>query len=52
VAWQYNGSKSTVDEFKELDSDVKQDVIDFIKEFLICEEVSVNDKDYLLIHAV
>ena len=27
-----------------------QDVIDFIKEFLIYEEVSVNDKNYLLVH--
>ena len=51
VTWQYNGSKSTIDKFRELDSEAKQDVIDFIKEFLIHEEVSVNDNDYLLIHA-
>ena len=51
VTWQYNGSKSTIDEFRELDSDTKQEVIDFIKELLIYEEVSINNKDYLLIHA-
>lgn len=51
VTWQYNGSKTTIDEFRELDSDTKQDVIDFIKEFLIYEELTVNDKDYLLVHA-
>ena len=51
MAWQYNGSKSTIDEFRELNSDIKQDVINFIKEFLIYEDVSVNNKDYLLIHA-
>ena len=50
VTWQYNGSKSTIDEFSELSSDEKQDVIDFIKEFLIYEEVTVSDRDYLLVH--
>lgn len=48
--WQYNGSRSTVDEFTQMDSESKKDVIDFIKEFLIYEEVSVNDKNYLLVH--
>lgn len=51
VTWQYSGSKSTIDEFSQLDSESKKDVIDFIKDFLIYEEVSVNDKDYLLVHA-
>ena len=47
VTWQYNGSKSTIDEFSKLGSDERQDVIDFIKEFLIYEEVAVSDQDYL-----
>lgn len=51
ATWQYNGSKSTIDEFSQLDSKSKREVIDFIKDFLIYEEVSVNDKDYLLVHA-
>ena len=49
--WQSNGSKTTIDEFKQLDSEARQDVIDFIKELSVYEEVSVNDKDYLLVHA-
>ena len=32
VTWQYNGSKSTINEFSQLDSEEKQDVINFIKE--------------------
>ena len=32
LTWQYNGSKSTIDDFRELDSETKQDVTDFIKE--------------------
>lgn len=32
--WQYNGSRSTVDEFTQMDSESKKDVIDFIKDWL------------------
>lgn len=51
LTWQYNGSQSTIDEFRQLDPETMQDVIDFIKDLSIYEEVSVNDKDYLLVHA-
>ena len=51
VTWQYNGSKTTIDEFRALDSETQQDVIDFIKDFLIYEELSVNGKAYILVHA-
>lgn len=48
--WQYNGSQSTIDEFCALDHEMQQSVIDFIKEFIIYEEVTVAGKDYLLVH--
>lgn len=51
VTWQYNGSKSTINEFSQLDLETKQEVIDFINEFLVYEEVSINNKNYLLVHA-
>ncbi len=51
VTWQYNGSKSTINEFRQLDSETRRDVIDFIKDFLIYEEIAVNGKNYLLVHA-
>ena len=35
VTWQYNGSKTTIDEFRKLDTEGKMGVIDFIKELLI-----------------
>ena len=50
VTWQYNGSKSTIDEFCVLDREMQKSVIDFIKEFLIYEEVTVTGNDYLLVH--
>lgn len=49
--WLCDGGQTTIDEFRPLDAKTKQDVIDFIKEFLIYEEVSVGGKDYLLVHA-
>ena len=51
VTWQYNGSKTTIDEFSQLDLVTKQDVLDYIKEFLVYEQITVNDQDYLLVHA-
>ena len=50
LTWQYNGAKTTVDEFRALDRDMQKSVIDFIKEFQIFEEVSVGGRDYLLVH--
>ncbi len=50
VTWQYNGSKTTIEEFRALSCEMQHSVIDFIKEFLIYEELSVNGKDYLLVH--
>ncbi len=51
LTWQMNGSKSTIDEFRELDPEERQGVIDFIRDFSIYEEVTAAGKDYLLVHA-
>ncbi len=51
VTWQYNGSSTTIDEFSKLDADLKQDVINFMKDFSIYEEVVATGKKYLLVHA-
>ncbi len=51
VTWQYNGAKSTIDEFRELSREMQDEVIEFIKDFSIYEEVRVNGQDYLMVHA-
>ena len=66
VNWDYNGSATTIAEFAELDKDMKKEVLDFIKDFSLYEEVEVTktkaphgthgpkkgDKvTYLLVHA-
>ena len=50
VTWQYNGSKTTIDEFQKLSREDQEEVIDYIKEFLIYEELNVSGNEYLLIH--
>ena len=51
VTWQYNGAKSTIDEFRALSVEMQEEVIEFIKDFSIYEELEVNGKEYLLVHA-
>ena len=50
LSWQRNGSATTLDEFHKLDPETRQDVIDFLQEFLTYEELTVGGKDYLLVH--
>lgn len=51
VTWQYNGAKSTIDEFRALSVEMQEEVIEFIKDFSIYEELEVNGQKYLLVHA-
>lgn len=50
MTWQYNGSSTTIDEFRALPQGMRGEVIDFIKDFSIYEEVIVAGKEYLLVH--
>ena len=50
VTWQYNGSKTTIDEFQKLSMDMQKKVISFIKDFLVYEELIIEDRNYLLVH--
>ena len=49
--WQNVGGQATMDEFHKLSMEDKQDIIDYLDEFSLYEEVSVNGKDYILVHA-
>lgn len=50
VTWQYNGSETTIGEFRKLDHEMQQSVLDFISEFLMYEELMVNGDRYILVH--
>ena len=49
--WLYNGGKTTIDGFKALPTEKRLDVIDFMKDFEVYEEVEAGGKDFLLVHA-
>ena len=50
VTWQYSASRTTIEEFRQLNRTTQAEIIEYIKDFLIYEELKVSDKDYLLVH--
>ncbi|MBR1470486.1 MAG: serine/threonine protein phosphatase [Lachnospiraceae bacterium] len=51
LIWQGNGSMTTTDEFRRLDRERQQEVYDYLRDFLVYEELEVNGQKYLLVHA-
>lgn len=51
MLWQMNGCQTTLNEFYDLDTESKQKVIDFIDKSLYYKELTVNNTNYLLVHA-
>lgn len=51
LEWLNIGGQSTIDGFKKLSKDDKQDMINYLMEFSLYEEVRVNGNDYVLVHA-
>ncbi len=51
ISWQQNGSDTTLAEYRALDEEMRREIISFILEFSMYEEVSIGGKNYLLIHA-
>lgn len=49
--WFRNGGEPTLKEFKALSDFDKQNILDYIDEFLVYEEITVNNQDYILLHA-
>lgn len=51
IDWQRNGSETTIEQFKELDQEMRREVLRFIMEFSMYEELAVDGQMYLLVHA-
>lgn len=49
--WQEVGGQYTIDEFHRLTAEEKEDIIDYLEEFSLYEEVSVKGRDFVLVHA-
>lgn len=49
--WVANGGQATLDAFRELDSEMREGVIDYLSDMALYEQVRVDGEDYLLVHA-
>ena len=48
--WQENGSDTTLNEFRKLDKETRQMVIDYLGEFIAYEELYIGGKEFVLVH--
>lgn len=51
IDWQRNGNETTIEDFNQLDQEMRREVLSFIMEFSMYEELTVNGQKYLLVHA-
>ena len=51
LEWQNVGGQVTIDEFHKLSMEEKQDIINYLEEFSLYEEVTIKEKKYILVHA-
>ena len=49
--WIRDGGQKTMEDFKALDDDMKEGVLEYLSDLSLYEEVEVNGKKYLLLHA-
>lgn len=49
--WIKDGGKTTAEKFQKLSPDEKEEILEYIKEFSLYEEVYLNEKKYILAHA-
>lgn len=49
--WIQDGGLSTFQQFKQLSKEEKQDILNYFQEFLLYEQVTVQHKNYVLVHA-
>lgn len=51
LEWQNIGGQPTIDGFHKLGSEGRQDILDYLKEFSLFEEVFVNRRAFVIVHA-
>ena len=51
LEWQNIGGQCTMDAFHKLSREEKNDIVDYLDEFALYEEVSVNEKQFVIVHA-
>ena len=51
LTWLENGGNTTLDEFKKLSSEDRHAVLEYLGDFQLYEEITVNGQAYVLVHA-
>lgn len=51
MEWQNIGGQRTMDAFHKLSREEKQDIVEYLEEFPLYEEVTVNGKQFVIVHA-
>ncbi len=51
MEWQNIGGQCTMDGFQKLSREEQQGIVDYLDEFSLYEEVSVNEKQFVIVHA-
>lgn len=51
IEYQNIGGQVTLDEFRKLSKEEQQDIMEYLEEFTAYEEITVNGKDFIIIHA-
>lgn len=51
VNWLSDGGNPTIEAFRKLGADEKEAVLEYLEEFSLYEEIQVEGKEYLLVHA-
>lgn len=51
IDWFDNGGKPTLDEFKSLPRDDQWAILEYLEEFSLYQEITVNGQSYILVHA-
>ena len=51
TAWAQDGGMATLTGYRALDAEMREGVLDYLAEFMLCDEVKAGDKTYFLAHA-
>jgi len=49
--WMTEGGQNTLTQFRELDSEMREGVLDYLSDMALYEEITVKGQKYLLVHA-
>ncbi len=49
--WMHDGGHMTLSQFQKLEREEMEMILDYLNEFSLIEEVKINDKNYVLVHA-